>query len=110
MNMGQVVFHIVQKRVKGIWLYVSQALQKKWSECRKASYTDLSSGSVYGHNTKKGQKISDEKFRAEFFSDEMREEEEELPAYCRRYLKQVENEAVYFPVPESTLDAALGTS
>lgn len=62
------------------------------------------------HNTKKGQKISDEKFRAEFFSDEMREEEEELPAYCRQYLKQVENEAVYFPVPESTLDAALGTS
>ena len=61
------------------------------------------------HNTKQNQEVSDEKFRAEFFSEEMRKEEE-LPAYCRQYLKQVENEAVYFPVPESTLDASLGTS
>ncbi len=29
---------------------------------------------------------------------------------CRKYLRQVENEAVYFPVPVSTLDSSLETS
>ncbi len=61
-------------------------------------------------NTEKKRKISDEDFRNEFFSDGMWERKEELSAQCRQYLMQVEREAVYFPVPESTLDTGLGTS
>ncbi len=62
------------------------------------------------HNTEKKRKISDEEFRDEFFSDRMRGRREELSPQCRQYLRQVENEAVYFPVPESTLDPSLETS
>lgn len=61
-------------------------------------------------NTEKKRKISDEDFRNEFFSDGMWERKEELSAQCRQYLMQVKREAVYFPVPESTLDTGLGTS
>lgn len=61
-------------------------------------------------NTEKKRKISDEDFRSDFFSDGMWEREEELLPQNRQYLKQVKNEAVYFPVPESTLDASLETS
>lgn len=61
-------------------------------------------------NTEKKRELSDEDFRNEFFSDGMWEKEEDLPSQCRQYLKQVKNEAVYFPVPESTLDSSLGTS
>ncbi|MCI8559655.1 MAG: M23 family metallopeptidase [Dorea sp.] len=62
------------------------------------------------HNTEKARKVSDEDFRNGFFSDEMWEREEELSPQCRQYLSQVKNEAVYFPVPESTLNSSLKTS
>lgn len=68
----------------------------------------LSGMGVY--HTERKKKLSDESFRSEFFSDGMWEKEEELPAQCRQYMKQVKNEAVYFPVPESTLDSSLETS
>lgn len=62
------------------------------------------------HNTQMNRKISDEDFRNKFFADEMWKREEELSAQCRQYLRQVKNEAVYFPVPESALDPSLKTS
>ncbi len=61
-------------------------------------------------NTESKKSITDEDFRNEFFSDEMRERESLLSEQCRRYLKQVENEAVYFPVPESSVNSSLRTS
>lgn len=61
-------------------------------------------------HTQSRRKISDEDFREKFFSEEMRGEELTLSKQCRKYLKQVENEAVYFPVPESSVDSSLRAS
>ena len=61
-------------------------------------------------NRESRKKVSDEEFRAEFFSESMRAEETQMSKQCRKYLRQVENEAVYFPVPVSTLDSSLETS
>lgn len=61
-------------------------------------------------NTVAKRKVSDEEFRAAFFSEEMRQEEVQMSEQCRRYFRQVETEAVYFPVPESSLDPSLETS
>lgn len=61
-------------------------------------------------HTEMKRKVSDEEFRTEFFSDEMRRKETRMSEKCRKYLKQVESEAVYFPVPESSVDSSLKTS
>lgn len=61
-------------------------------------------------NTEKQKKITDEAFRGDFFSEKMREKEELLSEQCRGYLKRVEEEAVYFPVPESAVAPSLKTT
>lgn len=62
------------------------------------------------YNSQRSKKVSDEEFRTQFFSDEMWKKEENMSDQCRTYLRQVKNEAVYFPVPDSTLDSTLETS
>lgn len=62
------------------------------------------------HQTQQRKKVSDEEFRNDFFSENMWEIEDDLSARCRQYLRQVKEEAVYFPVPESTIDSSLETS
>lgn len=115
MNMGQVLFHIVQKRQKGIY---QDMYDRFWSKSLiliilLALFTVTGTEKMLKDsekNTESKKSISDETFRDEFFSDEMRKKEEILSEQCRRYLKQVENEAVYFPVPESSVNSALKTS
>lgn len=78
-----------------------------------ALFTVLGTGrmrEIGEENSGSRKKISDEEFRAEFFSEKMRGEETQMSKQCRKYLRQVENEAVYFPVPVSTLDSSLETS
>lgn len=58
-------------------------------------------------NTRKEQHISDRNFRAEFFSDNMWENEDSLSKQSRHYLQQVKEEAQYFPVPESVTNKKL---
>ena len=121
MNMGQVLFHIVQKREDGTRPMYQRLCRKTCMNGGKlltailllAFFTVLGTDSLksFGvRNTERMRKISDEDFRNEFFSDGMWEREEDLSAQCRQYLKQVKNEAAYFPVPESTLDPSLETS
>lgn len=61
-------------------------------------------------NAQNKKTISDREFRAEFFSEEMWKQEENMPESCKKYLKQVKKEAKYFPVPMSELDKSLETS
>ncbi len=121
MNMGRVLFHIVQKRIESISSMYRGRCRRKYMDSGKLLFvilllalftvleTDWLSHQGAG-NTEKKRELSDEDFRNEVFSDGMWEKEEDLPSQCRQYLKQVKNEAVYFPVPESTLDSSLGTS
>lgn len=121
MNMGQALFHIVQKRKNGIRPMYHRLCIKTCMNRGKlflvilllAFFTVIGTESLKSsglHNTEKVKKISDEDFRNNFFSDEMWGRQEELSSQCRQYLKQVKNEAVYFPVPESTLDSSLEIS
>lgn len=121
MNMGQVLFHIVQKREDGTLPMYHRFVRKIYMNGGKlfmiilllALFTVLGTESLKSsgvHNTEKKRKVSDEDFRNEFFSDGMWEREAELSDQLRQYLRQVKNEAVYFPVPESTLDSGLETS
>lgn len=121
MNMGQVLFHIVQKREDGTRPMYQRLCRRTGRNGRKllaailllAFFTVIGTDSLksYGvRNTEHKRKISDEDFRNDFFSDGMWEQEEKLSAQCRQYLRQVKNEAVYFPVPESALDSSLETS
>lgn len=61
-------------------------------------------------NSASQKKVSDEQFRTDFFSEGMRESETQLSKQCRKYLRQVEKEAVYFPIPVSTLNPSLEMS
>lgn len=54
--------------------------------------------------------ISDEWFCGEFYSEEMREKRETMSSECKTFLGNVEKEAVYFPVPESSVDNSLKVS
>lgn len=54
--------------------------------------------------------ISDNSFRAEFFSEDMRKEAKNLSAECKTFLKNVDREAIYFPVAESSVDNSLKIS
>ncbi|MGN1166753.1 MAG: M23 family metallopeptidase [Lachnospiraceae bacterium] len=64
-----------------------------------------------GHRNEMQKKtVSDSYFRADFFSEEMWKDEEILSDQCRKYLKNVEKEASYYPIPESSVDKSLKTS
>lgn len=55
-------------------------------------------------------KISDGEFRAEFFSDNQLSNRNLFSDECKTFLRNVENEASYFPVAESSVDKSLYTS
>ena len=61
-------------------------------------------------NTLQKKTISDADYRREFFSIGMFEEKEELSEECKTFLENVENEVIYYPIPESTVDKSLKTS
>lgn len=61
-------------------------------------------------NEQKEKLISDEDFRSDFFSYEMRKEKENLSSQCKTFLQNVEKEVSYYPIPESTVDKSLKTS
>lgn len=61
-------------------------------------------------NEKKSMKISDGYFRSEFYSEEMRKEKELLSEPCKTFLRNVEKEVSYYPIPESTVDKSLKTT
>ncbi len=56
------------------------------------------------------QTLKDSEFRSSFFSEEMRNKEDYLSLECKTFLKNVEKEAVYFPIPESSVDKSLKIS
>ena len=53
--------------------------------------------------------LSAQQFRDDFFSEEMRQNEY-LSATCKEAIRNVEKEALYFPVPESDVDKSLKVS
>lgn len=64
-----------------------------------------------GHENELQKKtISDKYFRANFFSEEMRKDKELFSEQCKKYIENVEKEASYYPIPESTVDKSLKTS
>ena len=65
------------------------------------------SGTYYAYQKKT---IEDQEYRENFYSEELKEKEDILSEECRGRLKNVENEVVYYPIPESTLDNSLTTS
>lgn len=54
--------------------------------------------------------VANAEFRRDFFDDRMRADREELSGAARSFLEAVEEDSVYFPIPESELDASLGVS
>lgn len=54
--------------------------------------------------------LQSDRYRNQFCSGELWEKEEKLSEECAALMRQVRKEAVYFPVPESTVDASLTTS
>ena len=66
---------------------------------------ELVSGAEY-----KKVKISDEEFRAEFFSEEQVSNRNLLSDECKTLLSNVENDVSYFPIAESSVDKSLYTS
>lgn len=56
------------------------------------------------------QTLEDAEYRSGFFSETMRGEADDLSKECKTFLKNVENEAIYFPIPESTVDKSLEVS
>lgn len=61
-------------------------------------------------NTMQNKTISDAEYRRDFFSREMLAEKDRLSNECIIFLENVENEVIYYPVPESTVDKSLKTS
>ena len=59
---------------------------------------------------KRKTEINERKFRAEFFSDEQKNNMDKYSSECKALLKAVENEAIYYPVAESSVDKVLTTS
>lgn len=62
------------------------------------------------YHTWKRRTLSDALYRAKFFSDELWEKEPMLSVDCKALLRDVEKEAVYYPIPESTVDKSLSVS
>lgn len=62
------------------------------------------------YHTYQKKTIEDQEYRDQFYSTGLREKEDMLSKECRAALQNVENEVVYYPVPESTLDHSLTTS
>lgn len=62
------------------------------------------------YNGLRKQTVENEKYRAEFYTDSMRENKDKLSKECRALLKNVENEVTYFPIPLSTVDKSLEVS
>lgn len=61
-------------------------------------------------NTLAGKKTEDPSYRQDFFSPEMLEERNSLSRECRSFLRHVEKDSVYFPIPESSIDPSLTVS
>ena len=61
-------------------------------------------------NQRASQKIQSAEYRSHFFSEEMRKQEQELSWECRNFLKRVEEDIQYFPIPDSNLNAELTVS
>lgn len=61
-------------------------------------------------NRKASETVETPEFRRLFFSNEMLETREELSYECRSFLDRVEEDAVYFPIPESSYDKSLTVS
>lgn len=55
-------------------------------------------------------KIEDEHFRNYFYSEQLMEKKSCLSEECKALLTVVENEASYYPIPESSVDKLLKTS
>lgn len=54
--------------------------------------------------------LSSGTYREKFGSKEQKAVKEQLSEECRAFLENVENEVIYYPVPESTVDKELKTS
>lgn len=54
--------------------------------------------------------ISSASYRKDFFSPGIRKDQTLLSRECRTFLKQVEEDSIYFPVPASSLDPSLTVS
>ena len=52
----------------------------------------------------------EDKFRAKFFSEEQMENEGKYSVQCKNILKNVESDAIYYPVAESSVDKSNTTS
>lgn len=61
-------------------------------------------------NRKRREGLDTLSYRTEFYSEQMRKDKEELSDDCRRFLRNVEKEVRYFPIPESTVDKSLKVS
>lgn len=61
-------------------------------------------------NTLAGRRISSPSYRQDFFSPQMQKDRKLLSEECRTFLRQVEEDSVYFPVPASSLDPSLSVS
>ena len=55
-------------------------------------------------------KIEDEHFRNYFYSEQLMEKKSCVSEECKALLTVVENEASYYPIPESSVDKSLKTS
>lgn len=54
-------------------------------------------------------KITDEEFRSKFYSEEQLRKLQGYSEVCKKILKHVEKDMVYYPIPESTVDKSLTT-
>ena len=54
--------------------------------------------------------VEDAEYRREFFSEDMLKNEGNLSKQCRSFLRRVQEDSRYFPVPESTVDGRLTVS
>ena len=61
-------------------------------------------------NTLTARTVSSPSYRQDFYSPEMRREQDLLSEECRTFLRQVSEDSVYFPVPASSLDSSLTVS
>ena len=61
-------------------------------------------------NTLKSNGPLNEEYRKNFYSPNMRLKKEHLSLRCKTILENVEKEAVFYPVPESTVDKSLKTT
>lgn len=75
--------------------------------------TVLLTGHIYNRaiiNRMRKETIANLEYRTNFYSDAMRRDKDKLSKGCRKLLENVENEASYFPIPESTVDKSLSVS